>query len=131
MKKTWLVHAGKNPGTFRYNKYNTIKADWKEKVVAVVKHTGFIQVEACYFSYLVVEKTRKRDPSNIASAATKFIEDGLIEAGVMPNDGWDNVLGINCYWELDRPGEAGVFVLMTDSEMLKKDVLSIYGKRPR
>ncbi len=34
----------------------------------------------------------KRDPSNIAAAAAKFIEDGLIKAGVIENDGWKQVL---------------------------------------
>lgn len=115
MKKTWLVHAGNKPGTYRFNKYNQVKQEWKQKVVTTVKQVGFNSVEACYFTYLVVEKTRKRDPSNFSSSAVKFIEDGLTEAGVIPNDGWDNVLGISTYWKLDRKGDAGVFLLMTDS----------------
>lgn len=124
MKKTWLVHAGKKIGTFKFNKYNEVKQDWKQKVVKVVREVGYTPVEACYFSYLVVEKTRKRDPSNVAASSVKFIEDGLIEAGVIPNDGWDNVLGINTYWTLERKGEAGVRLIMA-SEPCEKRIFNV------
>ena len=126
MKKSWLVHKGKNPGTFKFNKYNEIKSDWKAKVVKIVKEAGFTPVESCYFAYLVVEKTRKRDPDNICSSAIKFISDGLTEAGVIPNDGWDNVLGINTYWRHEPKGEPGVFVLMTNLVVMPCTMETIY-----
>jgi len=126
MKKTWLVRKGDKPGTNRYNKYNSVKQDWKAKVVKVVKEVGHTTVTACYFAYMVVEKTRKRDPSNIAASSVKFIEDGLTEAGVIPNDGWDNVLGINTYWRLERKGEAGVFVVMSDLVLMPCTMETIY-----
>lgn len=127
MKKTWLVHKGKQPGTFRFNQYNKVKQDWKQKVVNVVRETGFVPVESCHFSYLVVEQTRKRDPDNICSSAIKFISDGLVDAGVIPNDGWKNVMGISNYWRQGK--KPGVFLLMTDMVVLPLSMNEIYDSQ--
>lgn len=112
----WLLRkAGKKkPNSFRYNKYNEIKQLWSKRVSDFVTKKKFAKIDACYFNYLVVEKERRRDPSNICSAAIKFVEDGLQTAGVIPNDGWDNVLCINPQWVLHRKCEhSGLFLVMS------------------
>lgn len=43
----------------------------------------------------------RRDPDNIA-AAVKFIWDGLVEAGVIPNDGWKENGGWSNHFEVDK-----------------------------
>jgi hypothetical protein len=97
-----------------YDLYNDIKQDWKQRTVRAVG-SPFVRTTAAFFGYVVVECERRRDPSNICSAAIKFIEDGLVAAGVLPNDGWDNVLGIRVHW-LHRPGrDPGVYVVMSDA----------------
>ena len=40
--------------------------------------------------YLWIEPSRRRDKDNIAFAK-KFIQDSLVEAGVLNNDGWANI----------------------------------------
>lgn len=40
--------------------------------------------------YLWIEPSRRRDKDNIAFAK-KFIQDSLVEAGVLQNDGWANI----------------------------------------
>ena len=40
--------------------------------------------------YLWIEPSRRRDKDNIAFAK-KFIQDSLVEAGVLKNDGWANI----------------------------------------
>ena len=131
MKKTWLVHKGTKPGTFKFNQYNEVKQDWKQKVVTTVRNVGFTAVDACYFNYLVVENTRKRDPSNIISSSIKFIEDGLSEAGVIPNDGWNNVLGITNYFTHQPLHEEGVFLVMTDVMLMPCTMMELYGQSKR
>lgn len=126
MKNTWLVHKGKQVGTFRYNQYNKVKQDWKQKVVKVAKETGFAPVKACYFAYLVVEKTRKRDPSNIFSSAIKFIEDGLVTIGVIPNDGWSTVLGIRTHYLHAPKHSPGVFVVLSDCRVDESEIEELY-----
>ncbi len=131
MKKTWLVHKGNKTGTFKFNQYNEVKQDWKQKVVTTVRNVGFTAVDACYFNYLVVENTRKRDPSNIISSSIKFIEDGLSEAGVIPNDGWNNVLGITNYFTHQTTHEEGVFLVMTDVMLMPCTMMELYGQSKR
>jgi len=46
----------------------------------------------CEYMFIWNEPNKKRDPDNIAFAK-KFIMDGLIMAGIIPNDGWQNVGG--------------------------------------
>jgi len=111
----------KNPFK-RFNQYNKVKQLWSGAVVQVCHDTQWTPVEAAHFSYLVCEKNKKRDPSNICSSAIKFIEDGFKKAGVIPGDGWKQVLGISPYWEVTNYGY-GVFVVMADYPMTKESML--------
>jgi hypothetical protein len=110
-------------GGYRFNLYNDTKQKWSKIVLDIVTKQGFQKVESCYFNYLVVEKTVKRDPSNICASAIKFIEDGLMKAGVIPNDGWKNVLGIKLDWIHDPSGENGVMVCMSSAPMNKQQLM--------
>lgn len=107
------VKHGGNPFG-RFNKYNKVKQDWSKKTIKTVESQGFEAIHHAYFHYLIIEKTKKRDPSNICAAGIKFIEDGLVKAGVIPNDGWENVLGIRIHWHKDKKCEAGIYVMMSD-----------------
>jgi hypothetical protein len=116
----------KKKGGYRFNLYNQTKQKWSKIVKDIVTKQGFQKIESCYFNYLVVEKTVKRDPSNICASAIKFIEDGLMSAGVIPNDGWNNVIGINPQWVLHRTGDNGVMVFMTDKYVELKALKHLY-----
>lgn len=67
-------------------------------------------------TYLHIEPNRRRDPSNFCSTAAKYVEDALVEAGVLPGDGWGGVLGFTHYWRVQR-GEAGLVVGLDDAPM--------------
>lgn len=41
--------------------------------------------------YLWVEKDRRRDKSNICAFGRKIIEDAMVNAHVLKNDGWANI----------------------------------------
>jgi len=47
------------------------------------------------------EPNRKRDKDNIM-AGQKFIWDGLVEARVLPNDGWNQIGDITHRFDVDR-----------------------------
>ncbi len=109
----------------RYSLYNDIKQEWKRKTIRALPD-GSKPVQQAYFGYVIVEETVKRDPSNICSAAIKFIEDGLVEAKVMPNDGWRNVLGIRMVC-IHRPGrDPGIFVVMSDQRLDEDELVRRY-----
>lgn len=115
---------GKRRGNRSYL-YNDIKQDWKARTIRALPG-NFERVEACYFGYVIVEQTLKRDPSNISSAAIKFIEDALVKAGVIANDGWKQVKGIRSA-PIHRPGrDPGIFVVMSADRIHENDLVVLY-----
>ncbi len=109
----------------RFDLYNDIKQDWKRRTVSAIG-SPFIRVDRAHFGYVIVEETLKRDPSNICSAAIKFIEDGLVEAGVIPNDGWDQVQSIRVTWIHRKARAPGVYVVMSDAPMNEPQLVCEY-----
>jgi len=54
-----------------------------------------------YMRYMWVERDRHRDKSNVAFAK-KFIEDALIKAGVLKDDGWREIMGFSDEFGVDK-----------------------------
>ena len=52
--------------------------------------------------YRFYEPNRRRDKDNIAGVAHKFIQDALVNAGILKDDGWDYVIGFSDEFYLDR-----------------------------
>lgn len=90
-----IVKAAKS----HYHAYNNMKQDntdlvaWKSKKIPGKKKI--------FLNITWIEKNRRRDPDNIA-AAVKFIWDGLVEAGVINNDGWNQNGGWSNHFEVDK-----------------------------
>ena len=53
-------------------------------------------------TYLFVEPNRKRDKDNIAGFAHKVVQDGMVLAKVLKNDGWDDVDGFADDFAVDK-----------------------------
>ena len=53
-------------------------------------------------TFRFVEKDRRRDLDNIAGFAHKVILDGLVQAGVLADDGWNEVTGISDSFAVDK-----------------------------
>ena len=120
VKTVWLLDKSKGAQTAVWNRYNQMKKEWTAKVQKL--SVNLTPVESAFFSYVVCETSRRRDPSNIASSAIKFIEDGLQKAGIIPNDGWDQVLGINTYWLHIKENQPGVKVIMSSNRLTEEEV---------
>lgn len=54
-----------------------------------------------YIRYRWIEKDRRRDKDNI-SFAKKFIQDALIDAQILPDDGWKWIEGFEDHFAVDR-----------------------------
>ena len=52
--------------------------------------------------YVIYEPNKKRDHDNTISVIMKYIQDTLQKCGVIPNDGWANVLNFTHDFYLDR-----------------------------
>ena len=47
---------------------------------------------------------RRTDPDNIAGAGKKFVLDGLIEANILDNDGWKQIVSFEDTFAVGEPG---------------------------
>lgn len=70
--------------------------------------------------YLWIEPSRRRDKDNIAFAK-KFIQDALVETGVLRNDGWSEIEGFTDNFALD-PKNPRVEVTIEEMEGVKRMV---------
>ncbi len=52
--------------------------------------------------YTWYEPNRRRDKDNISSFGRKCIQDALVRAGVLKNDGWAEIVGFSDRFEVDK-----------------------------
>ena len=78
--------------------YSEHKRKWQGLIRVIAQRTLKPWPEGAHFEYELVEPNKKRDPSNACAGAQKFIEDALVEAGILPNDGWRHVLSVRHSW---------------------------------
>lgn len=71
--------------------------EWEALAQIKIKFDGKRPV---YMSYLWVERNTRRDKDNIAFAK-KFIQDALVETGILKNDGWRQVCGFEDHFTVD------------------------------
>jgi Holliday junction resolvase RusA-like endonuclease len=62
---------------------------------------GFKPSGPVWMLYRWIEKDRRRDKDNICFAR-KFIQDALVSAGVLKNDGWKEIAGFTDVFEVDK-----------------------------
>lgn len=85
--------------------YSKMKEEWTALVVERIQKTGIKPVGKVVILCEWREKNKKRDPDNVVCGA-KFVLDGLVKAGILENDGWEQVVGFSHRWVVnkDYPG---------------------------
>jgi hypothetical protein len=116
--------AAHSPKVPRGVLYNQLKKSVHERVQLCVGSQKF-RTMGGHFNYLLVESDKRRDPSNVAGAAIKMIEDGLQKAGVLKNDGWDQVHGCTWYPHCEDGAAPGVCLLVQDCPVLSKNAMIV------
>ena len=78
-------------------------------------------LERVFITFRWFCKNRKKDPDNIV-VGKKFILDGLVEAGVLKNDGWKQIAGFKDEFEVDRDNPRIEIIIeeVIDSESRKR-----------
>jgi hypothetical protein len=99
-------------GKGRGFRYMELKAKWTNDIKLLALAARLPPYRRVAIAYRWVELNRKRDPSNIAAGGRKVIEDGLVEAGVLPNDGWKQIAGFSDTFEVGP--KPGVEVTLTE-----------------
>lgn len=100
MSEYKFVIPGMLPGLNEYstlerrNRYQaaTMKKQAEHTVIAEAKRQlrGLKITKPVTMHYLWIERNRRRDLDNIAFAK-KFIQDALVKAGILANDGWSEI----------------------------------------
>jgi|SRR5699024_8169916 len=80
--------------------YATMKKTYTNLTIAAVKGNPEIKFKADYI-FTWYRKTRRNDPDNIQTG-TKFILDGMVDAGLIKNDGWNEINSIKHKFGVDR-----------------------------
>ena len=111
---TYINPKGKN--VYAISPGIRLKKLWRERASLIIesqKPEGFEMFDTPVFISLLwhLEENDKRDPDNIVFAK-KFIFDGMVDAGVIADDGRPEIAGFIDRWiDADRPG---VEVSVTD-----------------
>jgi hypothetical protein len=99
----------------RLDKYTPLKAKWTKAIEMLARSQIRKPLPPAHYRILFIEPNRKRDPDGLFVAA-KFILDGIKEAGLIENDGWKQVLGVEFVWEVSGDDfNPGVLVAIGDS----------------
>lgn len=101
-----IVDAGKQ----HWGCYAKMKEEETNKVAWVAKQLP--EMKAVRLSITYFCRDRRTDPDNLA-AGKKFILDGLVKAGVLKNDGWEQVKSFQESWEVDKD-EPRIEVILED-----------------
>lgn len=78
----------------------------QKKIYTEVVHYSVMNVKpiVCKVDIFFVwyRKNRRSDPDNISAGGTKYCLDGLVNAGVLENDGWKQIGRISHSFEVDK-----------------------------
>ena len=110
--KYLLTIPGKLPGLNDYiaaertdrHKGAKMKADNGQIVeYAILEQLRGIRLERpVYMFYTWYEPNKRRDKDNISSFGRKVIQDALVNAGILKNDGWKYIEGFSDKFEVDK-----------------------------
>ena len=71
-------------------------------VALLAKAQGIKPVKRAIIRFCWYEANKRRDPDNISAAGKKPILDGLVEAGVLKDDGWSVIQGLEDRFIIDK-----------------------------
>lgn len=97
--------------------HRQVGAKLKKQCECVVLHSlrplGKLQIEEpVYMVYHWYEKDRRRDKDNISSFGRKVIQDALVKAHILQNDGWKNIIGFEDRFDVDQENPRIVVEIM-------------------
>lgn len=80
-----------------------LKKDNQWKAFLAIKQSGMKPVTGrCRIQYAFYEPNMRRDMDNISGFAHKVIQDALVDAEILENDGWRNISGYTDSFYVDK-----------------------------
>lgn len=101
------------------HKASKMKSDNEAAVICAARHClhGAGIRKSVYMEYTWYEKDRRRDKDNISSFGRKVIQDALVQAGFLEDDGWDEIAGFSDDFRVD-PENPRIEVLIKEVEVV-------------
>jgi hypothetical protein len=84
--------------------YTIRKAQAQDAVALALASLRAPRMASAHFGFTWVESNKRKDPDNILSRK-KFLLDAFVAAGLLPNDGWQQVLSISESWTVANSDE--------------------------
>ena len=89
----------------RTNQYKAAKLKRENEaivMIAIKQQSRNVKIgKPVYMEYTWVEKNKRRDLDNI-TFGRKIIQDSLVKAGILKDDGWKYILGFSDRFQVDR-----------------------------
>lgn len=89
----------------RANRYKAAKMKRENEaivMIAIKQQLKNVKIEKpVYMEYTWVEKNKRRDLDNI-TFGRKIVQDSLVKAGILKNDGWKYILGFSDRFEVEQ-----------------------------
>lgn len=98
-------------GGKRLSKYTECKRNLTDGIAALAKAARLKPVERCHLTFYWTEPNRRRDPDNIAAGGRKLILDALVKAGVLQNDGWQQISAWQDVFDVGKVAKVTVEIL--------------------
>ena len=95
-------------------KYGSAKRLWMGFIRRAIHHAKLTPMQRVQIAWEWRERNRMRDPDNFTGINKKFILDTLVEVGILPDDGWDEIAGWTDRWHVDA-SNPGVLVTLTEA----------------
>jgi len=114
-----IIAAAKS-GSGKGNAYARMKKEWTNIVCLTVQQFIGTPMECVDIQFEWWCSSKRRDPDNIV-VGRKFILDGLVQAGILKNDGWKQIKSFSDTWR--RGAKDGVFITITESKGQIKEEL--------
>ena len=86
-----------------YHAANNMKHSYQTLISAYIRRSKLKPIKyPVKIIYRFYEANKRRDKDNIAGIAHKFIQDALVNDGILKDDGWDYVIGFSDEFYIDR-----------------------------
>ncbi len=85
-----------------WSSYSRLKRDATSLVCLSCKEQGIKPVKSADFDFFWFCESRRKDKDNISAGGRKMILDGLVDAGVIKDDGWSYVGDFQDIFSIDK-----------------------------
>jgi len=94
-----IINASKT----HWSEYKRMKDEIEEQVEVACAIADAPKYNSCHLRITYIREHRQEDPDNIC-AGKKFLIDGLVSYGVLPDDGWKHIKSFKEFWKVgDEP----------------------------